>query len=136
MRAATLPAVAALALAMAGCAVPDYPTTVAATSPTSPQAPPPAPEAPARPPPVAQAAPTPRLATPIPRPEPAASDSCGAANMQGMIGRSRTLIPVPVDPSRQRVACTTCKLSDDVDPGRLNFLFNAHTGLIEQVRCG
>jgi hypothetical protein len=56
--------------------------------------------------------------------------------MQGLVGRPRSMIPVPVDPSRQRVACTTCPAAEDADPGRLNFLFDADTGVIRQVRCG
>ncbi|MBS0362240.1 MAG: peptidase inhibitor I78 [Proteobacteria bacterium] len=126
-------AAAVLALGLAGCASPDYPTSAPSETPAP---------APSAPPPAVSPPPAPRLASPVPRSQPqyppqtAARDACGAADMQGMVGKSRTLIPVPVDPNRQRVACTTCKLSDDTDPGRLNFLFNAHTGLIEQVRCG
>jgi hypothetical protein len=33
-----------------------------------------------------------------------------------LIGRPRTMIPVPLDPNRQRVACTTCPITDDVNP--------------------
>jgi hypothetical protein len=56
--------------------------------------------------------------------------------MQGLVGRPRSMIPVPVDPGRQRVACTTCPAAEDADPARLNFLFDADTGVIRQVRCG
>jgi hypothetical protein len=65
-----------------------------------------------------------------------ASDSCGAVQMQSLVGRPRSLIPVPLDPNRQRVACTTCPAADDTDPTRLNFLFDPKTGLIRQIRCG
>jgi hypothetical protein len=63
-------------------------------------------------------------------------DACGAAELQGLVGRLRTEIPVPLDPRRQRVACTTCPMTDDVDPTRLNFLFDAQTGRIRQIRFG
>jgi hypothetical protein len=46
------------------------------------------------------------------------------------------MIPVPIDPNRQRVACTTCPVAEDADPTRLNFLFDAGTGVIREVRCG
>ena len=95
----------------------------------------PAAEAPAaRAAPVAPAAPAarPPLATPIPRPR----DACGAAALQGLVGRPRTEIPVPVDPNRQRVACTTCPVSQDDRPDRLNFLFDADTGRIREIKCG
>jgi hypothetical protein len=55
---------------------------------------------------------------------------------RALIGRPRTLIPVPLDPRRQRVACTTCPITEDFDPSRLNFFFDAQSGLIRQVRCG
>ena len=129
-------AVAVLALLAAGCA-PAYPLEAPrapAQSPTQTQtqaqglvepltpAPPPAPP----------------LRSPIPQaqPQPGARDACGAAEMQSFVGRLRTEIPVPVDPRRQRVACTTCPMTEDADPTRLNFLFDAQTGRIRQIRCG
>ena len=82
------------------------------------------------------------------RPEPVASrpaastppvagvDRCGAAEMQGMVGKLRTEIPIPIDPARQRVACTTCPVTMDFSPNRLNFFFDAATGIIKEIRCG
>jgi hypothetical protein len=63
-------------------------------------------------------------------------DACGAADLQRLVGRPRTEIPIPVDPSRQRVACTTCPITEDYNPSRLNFFFEAETGRIKQIRCG
>ena len=68
-------------------------------------------------------------------PEPVA-DECGAAQFQSLVGRPRTEIPVPVQPNLQRVACTTCPVTQDFSPNRLNFFFDAATGLISEVRCG
>ncbi|MGZ6016037.1 MAG: peptidase inhibitor I78 [Phenylobacterium sp.] len=84
--------------------------------------------------PIEGPAPAPR--SPLPQTPSQRRDACGAAELQGLIGRPRTEIPVPLDPRRQRVACTTCPAADDVDPGRLNFLFDAQTGRIRQIRCG
>jgi hypothetical protein len=84
-------------------------------------------EAPPPPPPTAPPPPV--------TPEPAA-DTCGAREYQHLIGRSRTDIPVPVKPELQRVACTTCAVTMDFNERRLNFFFDAKTGLIQQVRCG
>ena len=67
---------------------------------------------------------------------PGAKDRCGAAELQGLIGHSRTEIPVPVRPERQRVACTSCPVTQDESPDRLNFFFDAATGLIREIRCG
>jgi hypothetical protein len=80
--------------------------------------------------PVAQAAPPPLSSIPPPR------DSCGAAELQGLVGHARTEIPVPLDPNRQRVACTTCPVTQDYRPERLNFFFDAQTGLIRVIKCG
>ncbi|MEO8115023.1 MAG: I78 family peptidase inhibitor [Phenylobacterium sp.] len=86
---------------------------------------------------------------PAPEPEPAGppvaeapppsvtpADACGAAELQGLVGRPRSEIPIPVDPARQRVACTTCPVTMDFSPRRLNFFFDAETGIIKQIRCG
>ena len=91
-----------------------------------------APAAPPSPPPPAPvaAAPTPAL-----RPS-APPDSCGAAASQHLVGRNRSEIPVPVSPGRQRVACTTCPVTQDLNPSRLNFFFDADTGVIREIRCG
>jgi hypothetical protein len=119
-------AAAALAL-LAGACAPTYPIAPAQPETAAPTAAP----APLAPPPVA-AAPAPQ--SPVPRPS--AGDQCGAAELQRLVGRSRREIPVPLDPNRQRVACTTCPITEDLDPGRLNFFFDAGTGLIKEVRCG
>ena len=104
--------VLAALLALAACST--------APEPTPAPAPPPAPAAP---PPVR------------PAPQPAA-DACGAREMQSLVGRPRSEIPVPVRPEKQRVACTTCAVTQDFREDRLNFFFDAQTGLIKEVRCG
>lgn len=83
------------------------------------------------PPPAPMPPPPPRVAEPSPPP-----DTCGARAMQHLVGRPRTEIPVPVRPDRQRVACTTCPVTQDYSPERLNFFFDADTGIIREVRCG
>ena len=85
--------------------------------------------------------PPPPIAPPwatAPRPAPIVTprDSCGAADLQYLVGQSRTEIPVPVRPNLQRVACTTCPVTQDYSPSRLNFFFEAQTGVIREVRCG
>ncbi|HEY8617819.1 peptidase inhibitor I78 [Phenylobacterium sp.] len=88
-----------------------------------------APPAEAPPPPVRTVTTPPPVATP-------ARDRCGAAELQKLVGRPRSEIPVPVHPERQRVACTTCPVTEDLRADRLNFFFDAHTGLIREIRCG
>lgn len=83
----------------------------------------------------APAPPPPSPPPPVSTPEPPA-DTCGARDHQHLIGRPRSEIPVPVRPELQRVACTTCAITMDFNERRLNFFFDAKTGLIKQVRCG
>lgn len=87
-------------------------------------------ETPPSPPPPAASEPAP---PPAPPPEP---DQCGAAEAQKFVGRSRSEIPVPVQPNLQRVACTTCAITMDFNPRRLNFFFDAQTGIVKEVKCG
>lgn len=88
----------------------------------------------AEPPPPPAPPPPPRPA-PAP-PPPSEPDQCGAAEAQKYVGRSRTEIPVPVQPSLQRVACTTCPVTMDFNPRRLNFFYDAATGVVKEVKCG
>jgi hypothetical protein len=63
-------------------------------------------------------------------------DVCKAGEMQYLVGKSRTEIPVPVDVVNRRVTCTTCPVTQDFSAYRLNIFYNEQTGIIEQVRCG
>lgn len=71
-----------------------------------------------------------------PAPRPPVEDQCKSAQAMALVGRSRREIPVPVLPALQRVACTTCPITLDYNPRRLNFFFDAETGVIKEVRCG
>lgn len=91
---------------------------------------------PAPPPPPATPTAPPAIALPAPPPKSEPKDECGLKDAQQYIGQSRTSLPAPVDPSRWRVACTTCPVTMDHRPDRLNILFNADTGVVQQVKCG
>lgn len=97
-------------------------TLILAACATPPPAPAPQPDPPSAPPPVAAPPPPP--------------DTCGVEAVRGLVGRPRTEIPVPLRPELQRVACTTCPVTLDFNPNRLNFFFDAQTGLIKEVKCG
>jgi len=90
---------------------------------TPPPAPLPPPETPVAPPPVAIAPPQPK-------------DQCGMDEARVYVGRIRTDLPAPVDPTRWRVACTNCPVTMDFRPDRLNILFDADTGIVKEVKCG
>jgi hypothetical protein len=63
-------------------------------------------------------------------------DLCRAGELQHLVGQPRTEIPVPVDVINRRVACTTCPITEDYSPYRLNIFFDQDTGIVEEVRCG
>ena len=82
---------------------------------------------------------SPVMQTPAPEPSSAAaasSDACGAAALSHLVGKNKREIPVPVDPSRRRVACSTCPVTEDLRPWRLNIFYDQKTGVITDVRCG
>lgn len=69
-------------------------------------------------------------------PAPTKGDTCGASAMQYLIGHNKDEAPAPVDPSKRRVVCSTCAVTQDHRPDRLNILFDKDTGAITQVKCG
>jgi hypothetical protein len=76
-----------------------------------------------------------------PSPPPAVSsgtshDTCGAGALAYLVGRPRTEIPVPTDPSRRRVTCTTCPVTQDLRPDRQTVTYDAATGRVVGVTCG
>jgi hypothetical protein len=62
--------------------------------------------------------------------------TCEAPELAYLIGKPHTQIPVPVDPSRRRVSCTTCPVTEDYRPERTDILFDQTTGLVTAVKCG
>lgn len=85
--------------------------------------------------------PTPPSLIPLPPPSPPPlipipADSCGALPLRELIGQPRTAIPAPIDPSKRRVYCSTCPVTQDERPDRQNIIFDGETGLITDVTCG
>ena len=64
------------------------------------------------------------------------ADLCKAGEMQYLVGKPRTEIPVPVDVVNRRVTCTACAITEEFSAYRLNIFYDRETGIIEQVRCG
>lgn len=80
--------------------------------------------------------PPPRVEAPAPMPAEEPKDTCGASALQPLVGRPRSEIPVPVDPSKRRVTCSTCAVTMDYREDRLNIVFDVDTGIIKEVKCG
>lgn len=91
------------------------------------------------PPPAAPIRPAPVYTPPpayVPPPPPPPRDQCGAAALQNLVGQPRTAIPVPVNPALRRVTCTTCPMTMDFNPARLNILYDEESGTVREVKCG
>jgi len=73
---------------------------------------------------------------PLDIPPPPPPDSCGAWELQSLLGQPRSAIPPPLYPERRRVTCTTCPVTRDYREDRLNIFFDADTGIIQVVNCG
>jgi hypothetical protein len=84
----------------------------------------------------APSAPAPPLAASPPASRPRPADSCGAAALQYLVGKPRTDIPVPVNPSMRRVVCSSCMITQDYIAGRQTITYDTQTGLVSSVRCG
>jgi hypothetical protein len=71
-----------------------------------------------------------------PSPVAVRTDTCGAAPLQYLVGKPKSEVPVPVDPSKRRVYCSTCTVTMDYRPGRLDVVFDQDTGLVTAIKCG
>ncbi len=75
----------------------------------------------------------PKTAAPATR---ARGDTCGAAALQYLVRKNKAEAPAPVDPSKRRVYCSTCAVTTDYRPNRLDIEFDKDTGDITAVKCG
>jgi hypothetical protein len=64
------------------------------------------------------------------------SDTCGAKAMQSLIGKPKSQIPTKPAGAAWRVTCTTCPVTMDYSPARLNIFFDEKTGIVKEVKCG
>lgn len=75
-------------------------------------------------------------AAPDAGPPPAEDDLCRASDYQYLVGRKRSEIPPRPEGAVWRIACTTCPVTMDFNPRRMNIFFDEQTEVIKQVRCG
>lgn len=81
----------------------------------------------------------PQASTPAPRPAPQPArpaDACGASELTWLVGKPKTEIPVPVDPSSRRVVCTTCAVTQEYISRRQTIRFDLDSGIVQSVTCG
>lgn len=73
---------------------------------------------------------------PYPPGPPPAEDQCRASDYRYLIGRHRSEIPREPRGAVWRVTCTSCPVTMDYNPNRLNIFYDERSGTVEQVRCG
>lgn len=69
-------------------------------------------------------------------PPPQSEDQCRASQYQNLIGQNRSQIPERPPGATWRVTCTSCPVTMDWRPDRLNILYDQETGVIREVKCG
>lgn len=72
----------------------------------------------------------------LPGPPHDGPDQCKARQYQSYIGRNRSELPPRPADEVWRVTCTTCPVTMDYSPRRLNILYDQATGVIREVKCG
>lgn len=73
---------------------------------------------------------------PGPTPPDGGPSQCRADQYQRYIGRNRSELPPRPAGEVWRVTCTTCPVTMDYNPSRLNILYEQSTGVIREVKCG
>lgn len=61
---------------------------------------------------------------------------CRADQYRHLVGKSRSAIPQTPAGETWRVSCTTCAVTMDYNPARLNIVYDEATGEIREVKCG
>ena len=61
---------------------------------------------------------------------------CRADRYQQYIGRNRSELPPKPANETWRVTCTTCPVTMDYNPSRLNVFYEESSGIIREVKCG
>lgn len=64
------------------------------------------------------------------------ADLCHAADYRYLVGQNRSKIPQKPEGATWRVYCSTCAVTLDYNPGRLDIVFDDKTGTITEVKCG
>ena len=61
---------------------------------------------------------------------------CKADQYQRFVGMNRSQLPPKPADETWRVTCTTCPVTMDYSPRRLNIFYDEATGVIREVKCG
>lgn len=74
--------------------------------------------------------------TGAPATPPPGENECRASDYQHLIGKPKSQIPAEPAGATWRVTCTTCPVTMDYNPQRLNIFFDEATGVVKKVNCG
>lgn len=74
--------------------------------------------------------------TTTPMPPADGPTQCKADQYQRFVGRNRSELPAKPASETWRVPCTTCPVTMDYNPTRLNIVYEEATGVIRDVKCG
>lgn len=61
---------------------------------------------------------------------------CKADAYRTYIGRNRSELPAKPAGETWRVTCSTCAVTMDYNPNRLNIVYDEASGIIRDVKCG
>ena len=81
----------------------------------------------------AGAAETPSASAPAPK---ASQDTCGAAKLHYLVGRNKSEIPPTPAGATWRIYCSSCLVTMDYSPSRVDIVFDEKTGIVKEVKCG
>jgi hypothetical protein len=64
------------------------------------------------------------------------ASQCQPARYAHLVGRPRSEVPPTPAGATWRVTCTSCPVTMDYNPGRLNILYDQASGVVREVKCG
>ena len=67
---------------------------------------------------------------------PASEDTCRAATYASTLGDDYRSVPPAPEGRTFRVVCTTCAMTMDFNPERLNFFYDESSGKVVRLTCG
>ncbi|MBN8552824.1 MAG: hemolysin [Caulobacterales bacterium] len=71
-----------------------------------------------------------------PDPVPPENDRCRASIHQDLVGRQHSEIPVAPAGALWRISCSSCAVTMDYNPQRMNIVYDDRSGVIQSVSCG
>jgi hypothetical protein len=61
---------------------------------------------------------------------------CKADAYRGYIGKNRSEVPAAPVGETRRVVCSTCAVTMDFNPDRVNIVYDTTSNLVTEVKCG